>query len=69
MTKQSGLQSRKQRQALLAQGGQVATNARKRLCSGEGAEAAGDLLLHFDHPKISLGQIVGPSRQLHRLHL
>src|SRR5579885_2671868 len=58
MTKQSGLQSRKQRDALLAQGGQIATNARESMCPGQRAEAAGDLLLDFDHAQIALGQVV-----------
>jgi hypothetical protein len=35
----------------------------------QAAEAAGDLLLDFDHPKIPLRQTIGPSRQLHGLHL
>ena len=58
MTLQSSLQSRKQRQALLAQGGQVATNTSKGLRSSEGSEAAGNLLLDFDHAQIALGEIV-----------
>src|SRR5260370_40094817 len=69
MTEQGGLQGGKQRQALLAQGGQVAANASKGLCACKGAAATGDLLLDLDHPKISLSLVVGPSRQLHRLHL
>src|SRR5216683_7656171 len=58
MTTKSGLQSRQQRDALFAQRGQVAANATKGLCSSNAAEASGDLLLHFDHPQISLRQIV-----------
>ena len=58
MTTKSGVQSRQQRNALFAQSGQIATNAAKGLGTSDAAEAAGDLLLHFDHPKISLGQIV-----------
>src|SRR5947209_8467070 len=58
MTTQSRLQSRQQRKALFAQGRQIATNAAKSLCSRQTAEAARDLLLHFDHAKIPLGQIV-----------
>ena len=69
LAKQSGLQGRKQRQALFAQGGQVAPNTRKGLCAPPRAEAARDLLLYFDHAQISLCQIVGLSRQLHRLPL
>ena len=58
MTSKSGLQSRQQRHALFAQRGQIAANARKALRSRTAAEAAGDLLLHFDHAQIALGQIV-----------
>jgi hypothetical protein len=58
MTLKSGLQSRQQRQALFAQRGQIAANARKGLRSRHASEAPGDLLLHFDHAQIALGQIV-----------
>src|SRR5260221_13302945 len=58
MTRKSGLQTRQQRHVLFAQRGQVAPNAAKGFSSSSAAEATGDLLLHFDHPKISLGQIV-----------
>ena len=58
MTTKSGLQRRQQRQTLFAQGGQIATNARKSLSSNQAAEAAGDFLLHLDHAQISLGQII-----------
>src|SRR5947207_5229783 len=58
MTTESGLQSRQQRQALFAQGGQIAENATKGLSSSQTAEAPGDLLLDFDHAQISLGEII-----------
>src|SRR5947209_4641991 len=58
MTTKSGLQSRQERHTLFAQRGQIPPNAAKGLGTREAAEAARDLLLHFDHPKISLGQIV-----------
>src|SRR5712692_6832562 len=58
MTTQSCLQSRQQRKTLFAQGRQIATNTAKSLCSRQTAEAARDLLLHFDHAQIPLGQIV-----------
>src|SRR6478672_8729204 len=58
MPTQSRLQSRQERKTLFAQSGQIATNAAKSLCSGQTAEAARNLLLHFDHAKIALGQIV-----------
>src|SRR5689334_15363467 len=58
MTTKSGLQSRQQRHALFAQRGQIASNAAKGFGSSNAAEAPGDLLLYFDHAKISLSQIV-----------
>src|SRR5256884_8391620 len=58
MTTQSRLQSRQQRKTLFAQGRQIATNTAKRLCSRQTTEATRHLLLHFDHAKIPLGQIV-----------
>ena len=69
MTTQSRLQSWQQRKTLFAQGRHIATNTAKRLCSCQTPEAARDLLLHFDHAQIPLGQMVGSGRQLHRLHL
>lgn len=58
MTTQSGLQSGQERKILFAQGRQIATNTAKRLSSRQTAEAARDVLLHFDHTKIALGEIV-----------
>ncbi len=58
MTTKGGLQRRQQRQTLFAQGGQIAANASKGLSESFAAEAAGDFLLHLDHPQISLGQII-----------
>jgi hypothetical protein len=58
MTPKSGLQSRQQRQALFAQHRHIAANARKGFRFRRAAEAPGDLLLHFDHAQIALGQIV-----------
>jgi len=58
MTTKGGLQSRQDRQTLFAQRGQVATNARKGVSESLTAEATGDLLLHFDHAKISLRQML-----------
>jgi len=69
MTTKSGLQSRQEGESLFAQRGQIAANAAEGLGTSNATEASGDLLLHFDHPKISLSQIVGSGRQLHRLHL
>ena len=43
---------------MFAQGGQIATNAAKGLGPSDSAEATGNLLLHFDHAQIALGQIV-----------
>ncbi len=58
MTTKGGLQRRQQRQTLFAECGQVATNASKGLSESLAAEAAGDFLLHLDHAKISLGQVI-----------
>ena len=69
MAGESSLQSGKQRNALFAQGGQIATDTAKRVSASHRAETSGDLLLDFDHAQISLRLVVGPSRQLHRLHL
>ena len=69
MTAQRGLQRDEQIQALLAQGRQVAADATKSRRSRFAAEGARDLLLDFDHAHIALGLVIGPSRQLHRLHL
>ncbi len=69
MTAQSGLQSREQVQALLAQAGEIAPDAAKGDRARGGAKATRDLLLDFDHADVALGLVVGPSRQLHRLHL
>ncbi len=69
MTKKGELQSRQQIEALFAQRRQVATDTAKELSALGRPEAAGDLLLHFDHADVTLGLGIGPSRQLHRLHL
>jgi len=58
MTSKGGLQRRQHRQTLFAECGQVATNASKGLSESLAAEAAGDFLLHLDHAKISLGQVI-----------
>src|SRR5450759_2124849 len=58
MTAKGRLQSRQQRETLLAQCGQIATNATKILGTREATKTARDLLLHFDHPKIPLREVV-----------
>src|SRR5438067_7406832 len=58
MTSQGGLQRRQERKPLFAQGRQIATNAAKGVGPRRTAEATGDLLLHFEHAQIALGQIV-----------
>src|SRR5438034_2915845 len=58
MSAQRGLQSGEQVRALLAQGGQVTTNAAEGNHSRFTAERARDLLLHFDHANISLGLVI-----------
>ena len=59
MPQQSGLQSRKQRHPLLAQGRQVTSDTAESRRPRQTAETARDFLLDFDHPNIALGQIVG----------
>lgn len=58
MTRQSRLQSWQERKPLFAQGRPIATNTAKGVCSRQTAEAARDLLVHFEHAQIALGQIV-----------
>jgi|GEM_PF-3291952 len=45
-------------QALFAQSGAVAADAAKVLRSLDAAEATGDLLLHFGHAQVPLGEVV-----------
>src|SRR6266849_7667339 len=58
MATQSGLQRRQQGQTLFAQGGHIAANASKGLSESLATEAAGNFLLHLDHAKISLGEVI-----------
>ena len=69
MTCKGVIECRQQCHPLLAQGGEVTADATEPRHPGLGAEATGDLLLHFDHAQISLRLVVGLSRQLHRLRL
>ena len=69
MTKKGVLQGGEQIEALFAQRRQVSPKAAKNLGSPGRAEAARHLLLHFEHANVALGLGIGPSRQLHRLHL
>ncbi len=69
MARQSVVQCRQQFNPLLAQSRQVRADAAEHRHSLLSTEAARDLLLHFDHAQIALRLVVGPSRQLHRLHL
>jgi hypothetical protein len=52
---------------LLAQCGQIATNAAKILCTREAAKTARDLLLHLDHTQIALGEVVLSLRRYNHL--
>src|SRR5258706_5271724 len=58
MTRQSHLQRRQERKPLFAQGRQIATNPAKGADTRQAAKTPGDLLLHFEHAQIALGQIV-----------
>jgi len=54
---------------LFAHGAQIAADTAKGRDACFTAKGSCDLLLHFHHAQIPFGLIVGPSRQLHRLHL
>ncbi len=69
MTKKGLLQGGEQIKTLFAQAREIRAKTAKDLSSLRRAEAARNLLLHFEHAKVSLGLRIGPSRQLHRLHL
>ena len=58
MPQKGVLECSQQFDALFAQGREVAADAAKHGNALLGAEAAGDLLLHFDHAQISLGLVV-----------
>ena len=45
--------------AVLVAGGQVTADSAKDASAFEGAETAGDLLLHFGHPDIVFALIIG----------
>ncbi len=69
MPKEDSSKGLKQRAALLVHSRKVAADA--GIGSGPilAAKGASYFLLNLDHAQIAFGQIVGPSRQLHRLHL
>jgi hypothetical protein len=69
MVVEDGNKSREQSMSLLAHGRQVGANATEAGSTVFGSERARNPLLDFGHAQISLGLIIGPSRQLHRLHL
>jgi len=69
MANQDLLQSGQHSEALLAQRREIATDAAESRSPSLRAETARNLLLDFDHANIALGEAIGPSRQLHRLHL
>lgn len=58
MAREGSLQSRKQRDALFAQGRQVPTDTTKRISASPTAETPRNLLLELDHAHIPLRQIV-----------
>ena len=69
MADQGLFQSGQHRHALLAQRREIAADAAEGHSESLRAETAGDLLLDLDHADIALGEAIGSSRQLHRLHL
>src|SRR6266478_6607498 len=58
MPSQSVIKCRQQCDPLLAQGGKVTADATEHRHPAFGAEAPGDLLLHFDHAQIALCLVV-----------
>lgn len=56
MTAKSGLQGRKQGQTLLAQNGDIPTNATESVSARQAAETSRGLPLHFDHAQIPVQQ-------------
>jgi hypothetical protein len=58
MTSKGVIEGSQQLDPLLAQGRQVTADATEHHYPTFGTETAGDLLLHFDHPKISLRLVV-----------
>lgn len=58
MARESMTKCREQFDPLLAQRREVRANTTKHRHPNFSAEAARDLLLHFDHPKVSLRLIV-----------
>jgi hypothetical protein len=69
MTSEDSNKSLKHSMTLLAHGRKVGANATEAGRAVLGPEGARNLLLDFGHAQISLGLIIGLSRQLHRLHL
>src|SRR2546421_292509 len=58
MSQQGLFQSNQHRQALLAQGREIASDAAEGLSARHTAKTPRDLLLHLDHADIALGQTV-----------
>src|SRR5260221_11274723 len=59
MAKQGLFQGSQHRETLLAQGGEIATDAAERHRAARRAETAGDLLLDLHHTDSALGQVIG----------
>ena len=62
-------QSREHGMSLLVHRRKITADAAKSGDPSRTAKGARNLLLHFCPAKVALGLVVGPSRQLHRLHL
>src|SRR5260221_2422349 len=58
MAKQGLFQGSQHRETLLAQGGEIATDAAERHRAARRAETAGDLLLDLHHTDSALGQAI-----------
>ncbi len=62
-------QSREHGMSLLVHRRKITADAAKSGDPSRTPKGTRDLLLHFCPAKVALGLVVGPSRQLHRLHL
>src|SRR2546427_10455700 len=59
MPRKRVLEGREPCDPLLTEGGEITANATEHRHPLFGAEAARDLLLHFDHAQIPLGEVIG----------
>lgn len=58
MTREDGIQSGPNRDALLTQGSEVRANRTEGISAVQAAETAGDLLLDLEHANVAFSEIV-----------